>query len=108
MKVNNLTQRSFIKIHLLKNQIYAPFNIYKIDLNNTILEIKKALKVIFVYNKHKKKILFLGFPFKKDVHNQINHSFKTKNYHKNFFLTNEHSLKKNFDLVVLNLFRRII
>lgn len=45
--------------------------------------------------KKKKKILFLGFPFNKLIHNQVNHCFSSKI---NYLKTN--LKKKKFDLIV--------
>ena len=45
--------RSLVKLHLLKYQIYK--NSFKTSLNNVNIELKQALKVIYLYNTKKKK-----------------------------------------------------
>ena len=44
--------RSLIKLHLLKYQIYK--DNLNINLNNVNIELKQALKIIYLYNKKKK------------------------------------------------------
>lgn len=68
--------RSLIKLHLLKYQIYK--NNLNTSFNNVSIELKQALKIIYLYNKKKKKILFIGFPFNTKLQNQLQHSFMSK------------------------------
>lgn len=86
--------KPLIKLHFLKNQYYK----YLKDsdwLNTITVQLKQSLKIIYLYDKKKKKILFLGFPFNKLIHNQVNHCFSSKI---NYLKTN--LKKKKFDLIV--------
>lgn len=90
--------KPLIKLHFLKNQFYKQFIKAKC-VNNVTLQLKQALKIIYLYKKKKKPILFLGFPYNKFVHNQINHIFISKNS----YLKNKDNLNyKQFDLIVYN------
>ena len=70
--------KPLIKLHLLKTQIYKQANGLQ-SLNTSVLQLKQVLKIIYLYSKNKKKILFLGFPYNKFVHNQVNYLFHSKN-----------------------------
>ena len=52
----NLEQnsRSLIKFHLLKYQMYK--NYFSSSFNDLTLELKQALKIIYLYNNKKKKL----------------------------------------------------
>ena len=100
MKINsNKYPRSLIKLYLLKNQIYTSSinSINKICLDAFTLELKQSLKIIYLYHTKKKKILFIGFPFNKILHNKTSHLFVSK-------LTYEKTRldSKKFDLIVFN------
>ena len=45
--------KSLIKLHLLKYQVYK--NYFNTSFNNITIELKQALKIIYLYNKKKKK-----------------------------------------------------
>lgn len=96
--------RSLIKLHLLKYQIYK--NNLNINLNNVNIELKQALKVIYLYNNKKKNILFIGFPFTTKLQNHLNQSFMTKiELEKKLQINNKglsHNNGKDFDLIVFN------
>lgn len=88
--------KPLIQLYFLKNQFYKQFITFK-NINTVILELKQALKILFLYNKKKKNILFIGFYYNKFIQNQLNHSFSSKN------LYSETKLKINkFDLIVFN------
>jgi len=53
--------RSLIKLHLLKYQIYK--NNLNTSFNNVSIELKQALKIIYLYNKKKKKNSFYWVSF---------------------------------------------
>lgn len=71
-----LKQKSklLIKLHLLKSQMYK--NNFNISFNNINIELKQALKIIYLYKN--KKILFIGFPFNIKTQNQLNQNFMSK------------------------------
>ena len=48
------TSRLLIKLHLLKYQMYK--NYFNTNLNDLTIELKQALKIIYLYNKKKKKL----------------------------------------------------
>ena len=91
--------RSLIKLYLLKNQIYKNYirNLNEPCLDNFMLELKQAFKIIYLYSIKKKKILFIGFPFNKTLHNKTKHIFISKI----FYNKNKLNLN-NFDLIVVN------
>lgn len=96
--------RSLIKLHLLKYQIYK--NNLNISLNNVNTELKQALKVIYLYNNKKKKILFIGFPFNTKLQNQLDQIFMSKidlkkNLQNNNIYLSGSNVKKP-DLIVFN------
>ena len=97
--------RSLIKLHLLKYQIYK--DNLNINLNNVNIELKQALKIIYLYNKKKKNILFIGFPFTTKLQNHLNQSFMSKiELEKKLQINNNKCLSNNngkdFDLIVFN------
>ena len=88
--------RPLIRFYFLKNQFYTQFGAVK-SLNNLILHFKSCLKIIYLYEKKKKKILFVGFNYNKFIYNQVNQCFISK----------QRCLKKvidytKFDLIVFN------
>lgn len=101
--------RSLIKLHLLKYQMYetcktTTFNAY---IQNLTFEIKQSLKVIHLYNIKNKKILFVGFTYKKSLHNQLSHSFISKRLYTKEFLSGKSDLSNILpnnkpDLIVFN------
>lgn len=98
MKIQKKVKKnSLISFKLLKYQIYNIRKNYLQNINNLNLEIKQVLKVIYLYNIKKKKILFIGFPYNKFLSNQTNHLFLSKN----MFLSNCNKLN-NYDLIVFN------
>lgn len=102
------TTRSLIKLHIVKYQIYKNYNKYLFNansnINNLTIELKQALKIIYLYNLKNKKILFIGFPYNKILHNQLNHFFISKNFYAKKMLTGnfDSSLYKTPDLIVFN------
>ena len=100
MKVNKKIKKiSLINYNLLKYQIYNTDKIFinNFKINNTNLELKQALKIIYLYNINKKKIMFVGFPYNKVVKNQLNNFFISKNK----LYSNLCDLD-TYDLIVLN------
>lgn len=77
MKKNNKTKfKGLVNLHLLKYQLYK--NLINYDINQISIELKKSLKIIYLYQKKKKKIIFVGFPFNKILHNQLSNNFVSK------------------------------
>ena len=85
--------KPLIKFYLLKNQYYTQFD----NLNNLVLNFKSCLKIIYLYEKKKKKILFVGFNYNKFIYNQVNQCFISKQR----FLKKPIDYTK-FDLIVFN------
>jgi len=112
MKIKSTKKsRSLIKLHILKYQIYKNYNKYfsNTNIENLTIEIKQALKIIYLYHVKNKKILFIGFPYNKILHNQLNHFFISKNFYLKKMLTgystsifNTKYLYKKPDLIVIN------
>lgn len=97
--------KSLIKLHLLKYQVYK--NYFNTSFNNITIELKQALKIIYLYNKKKKKILFIGFPFNVNTHNKLNQIFTSKlDFNKKFQNSGLNSLyynkNKKPDLIVFS------
>jgi len=108
---NKIKFKRIFELHLIKSKIYkqtieknTSTNFLNTNLAQTILNFKKALRLIFNYHQIKKRILFLGVPTETEVrlnsttqHIAISNSIKTK---KLFNLTSEgksnfNSLKNN-------------
>jgi len=74
MKIKKVKIKQLLKLNLLRSKVYEhPIKKMKsgslIDssLNQIIVDIKKALQVIFQYHQIEKRILFVGFPYKLEV-----------------------------------------
>lgn len=91
MKIRKLKFKQLLKLQLIKLKSYEQ-SIRKTSFNNSVnlnldqilADIKKALKIIFQYHQAKKRILFIGFPYKLEL--KIN------------YLTNHVSVPSNFDI----------
>ena len=103
---SNSSTRSLLQTHLLSYQMYAKSEklSFKIDVKNLIFELKQALKVIYLYTKTKKKILFIGFPYNMLLRNQSIHYFMSKKLLLKNINLNKVYLKKNPKLIVINNF----
>lgn len=87
MKKNKSKIKGLIKLHLLKYQLYK--NVINSSINDLSIELKQALKIIYLYNKNKKKIIFIGFPYNKNYQNQTNSLFISKiSFIKNIYNNN--------------------
>ena len=96
--------RSLIKLHFLKHQMYKKKSykyIRSAFVDNITIELKQALKIIYLYHTQKKSITFIGLPYNKTIHNKLNHSFISKNVYKKRNLINDLLLIKP-DLIVFN------
>ena len=69
MKVKKFQSKQLLKLHLLKSRVYESpikkmnFNDLKsTNLDQILVGVKKALQIIFQYNKANKCILFIGLP----------------------------------------------
>ena len=111
MKIKiNKKSRSLIKLHILKYQIYKNYNKYFFNENieNLTIEIKQALKIIYLYHVKNKKILFIGLPYNKQLSNQLNHFFISKKIYLKKMMSNSTYLFKTIhlpktpDLIVFN------
>lgn len=100
MKIKKkLKKNSLISFNLIKYQAYKVKKTYsqKFNINSINLEIKQALKIIYLYNIKNKKILFVGFSYNKFLSNQTNHLFISKR-----MLLNSFNMFNNYDLIVFN------
>ena len=88
--------KPLIQLHFIKHQYYKHFTNLK-SIDNVIIKLKQTLKLIYWYEKKKKKIIFLGFVYNKFIHNQINHVFSSKDLYKR-----NNKFFNNFDLIVFN------
>ncbi len=97
---NKLKFKGLINLHLLKYQVYK--NLNNSSVNNISIELKQVLKIIYLYNIQKKRIIFVGFPYNKRAHNQLkNTTFMSKSlFIKKLQKQNASNLSKNFDLMV--------
>ena len=96
--IKNSKKYTFIKLHLLKYQIYKQQSgfLFKTNLEQLNIKIKQALKIIYLYHISNKKILFIGFPHNKKITKQLNHTFVPKNIlTKRFFDT---QIQQNFTI----------
>lgn len=89
MKTKKFKFKQLLKLHLFKSRIYecsikkTNFNdLITANLDQVIVDIKKALQIIFQYHQTNKRILFIGLPFKLELkinsltrHTAIAHSF---------------------------------
>jgi len=71
MKVKKVRVKQLLKLNLLRSKVYEhPIKKMKFDnlidsnLNQIIVNIKKALQIIFQYHRIEKRILFIGLPYK--------------------------------------------
>nr|QYB22885.1 ribosomal protein S2 [Nitzschia ovalis] len=91
MKIRKLKFKQLLKLQLIKLKSYeqsikkTSFNdSINVNLDQILADIKKALKIIFQYHQAKKRILFIGFPYKLEL--KINH------------LTNHAAVPFNFNI----------
>ena len=66
MKIKKVKFKRFLKLHLLKLRVYEHLskkpNLIDLNLDKILVDIKKALQIIFHYHQANKNILFVGFP----------------------------------------------
>ena len=124
MKVQKIKVKQLFKLNLLKSKVYEksvkknPLN-KPIDytLNQIIIDMKKALQVIFQYHKAKKQILFIGLPFKIEqkinrltIHSAISNSFDVQGLISNFvsksYIKNE-KLDQNSKILLPKLLKQV-
>jgi|JI102314A2RNA_FD_contig_111_174693_length_1414_multi_1_in_0_out_0_2 hypothetical protein len=74
MKIKKFKFKQLLKLHLIKLKSYEQsikktgFNDFiNANLDEILADIKKALKIIFQYHQAKKRILFIGFPYKLEL-----------------------------------------
>jgi len=72
---NKLKVKGLINLHLFKYQVYK--TLVNLNINQILIELKQSLKIIYLYN-NKKNIIFVGFPYNKISHNQVNNVFISK------------------------------
>lgn len=112
MKIKRIRTKTLLKLNLLKLKIYEQstkkhkFSKF-INLDQTIIDIKKLLQIIFQYHKAKKCILFIGFPYELEQkinqltkHVAIPESFEIKGIISNPTIL---SRRKNLDILPNNL-----
>lgn len=99
---------SLINFNLLKYQIYNNNTnqlVQSSKIESINAELKQALKIIYLYNLKNKKILFIGFPYKKGLVNQVNHLFISKKLYHKFLGSVNNTMFTDYDLVVFNNFK---
>lgn len=71
MKVKKVRTKQLLKLNLLRSKVYEHHikkmkfdNLIDSNLNQIIINIKKALQIIFQYHRIEKRILFIGLPYK--------------------------------------------
>lgn len=91
MKTKKFKFKQLLKLHLLKSRAYEhPIkktnfdDLINVNLDQITLDIKKALQVIFHYDKTNKRILFIGLPSK--LESKVN------------LLTQHAAVSKSFDV----------
>ena len=74
MKIKKFKFKQLLKLHLLKSRVYehpskkTNFNdLIHMNLDQILVDIKKALQIIFQYHQAEKRILFIGFPSKLEL-----------------------------------------
>lgn len=101
MKTNiRKSNRSLIKLHFLKHQVYKKNQNYRFGsyIHNLPLIFKKILNIIYFYNKKDKDILFVGFNNNKVLLNQLTQKFITSSFFPLYIKT----VKKLPELIVFN------
>ena len=128
MKIRKLKFKQLLKLHLIKLKSYEPsikktsFNdSVNVNLNQILADIKKALKIVFQYHQTKKRILFIGFPYKLElkINHLTNHVAVPFNFNLQGFISNSNSkflngtklssrawLKKNLKVLLPKLTRK--
>lgn len=96
---------SLINSNLLKYQTYTKDYLRKYEVENISSELKQALKIIYMYNKTNKKILFIGFPHNKFLFNQTKNTFMSKNLYKKLLTLDSQKVCRDYDLIVLSSFK---
>lgn len=103
-KTKTIKYSQILKLQLVKSRIYE-LNVSKKNylndenLNNTIINIKKALKIIFKYNRLNKRILFLGIDndlLIKKINTQTNHVALSKKFKTQGLISGKHNLKQRY------------
>ena len=84
MKIKKIRIKTLLKLNLLKvyEQSVNKTRFNDFALNQIIVNLKKVLEIIFYYNKARKKILFIGLPYKLEL--EVNQSTKHLSIPKNF------------------------
>ena len=108
MKIKKKYQTiSLINSNLLKYQTYKNLKLqlqeFKIENINT--ELKQVLKIIYLYSRKRKKILFVGFPYNKFLINQVNHLFISKKLYNKVLTSSANKMFNGYDLIVFNNFK---
>lgn len=68
LKNKKLNSKHIFELQLIKSKTYTPyiknynFKKPKLNLSNTVIDLKRALNIIFKYHKYNKRILFIGSP----------------------------------------------
>lgn len=100
MKLKKLQFKQILKLHLLKYRTYEQpiknnnFNLVTdLTLNQTIINFKRILQVIFQYNNITKRILFVGLPQKLElkINKLTNHVAVSKDFNLQGIISNNNS-----------------
>jgi ribosomal protein S2 len=78
LQKKNLKKSKFLKLNIIKTQLYKKINNHFLNLNDVILRFKQSLQVIYKYHINNKKILFVGFP--NNIENQFQILLKDTNH----------------------------
>ena len=107
MKIKKLKSKQLLKLHLLKSRVYEhsskKTNLIDLSLDQTLVDIKKILQIIFHYHQADKRILFVGFPAKLELklnvltrHIAVPNSFNVQRIFSNINLKTLKNEKKVF------------
>lgn len=102
MKVQHFKIKKYtlLKLHLIKYQAYK-FNLKNFNpikkINHLELSLKQALNLIYSYHFNNKRILFVGFPYNRNLRklNLLQHFFIPKNCWVNGLFYNKNSKIQN-------------
>jgi hypothetical protein len=101
MKIAKIINKkySLLKLHLLKYQVYKKINDHSLSnsMENQEINLKKILKIIYLYHTNNKKIMFVGFPYSRSLIKSSSHTFLPK-ISRSIYVSNK--LLNEFDLII--------
>lgn len=106
MKLKKIKFEQILKLHLLHSKAYEHTlkkvqsgRLTEFNLTETLVNLKKALYVIFQFHKAKKRILFIGVPktLEIKINRTTSHAAVPSNFNLQGVLLNQFKASKKFD-----------